>query len=214
MTSDEIVEILETGKRIHKGFISSLDFNKNSVAKAVYILQGGAITTVYNALKFNLSGHIVAREQQGRMISEIEDIIDFFATQDDNSRHIKSWYAGITLNITDIKRGMHKYMDEATASTYINLMKDLLHEKSKYLHPSLDAVRFNMRKSSHEFDYECVSVYGNPNYVMTPNKFATMFIAPGILYSLLIPAKILTPTEEDFTILSNYADEIEKLPKK
>lgn len=213
ITFNRISEILEDAKQVHSGLRNQVDFNLEDKKHAMYLLQGGILTAITTALRFNNEGLLAPRAQQKRMIDEIIDLITFFDEVNENSRQLRAWFSGKVVERTTGNKGNLTAQERATR---VNLTPaqvrylDELRKKSnlimsQYMHPTIEVVRANVFRKTHLFDY-------NHRYTSSlaifAKDFGNLYVVPG-LHALLLPARVLTLSESDFHRLRNYDKEIQ-----
>ena len=213
MNFNRLTEILGVAKTIHSSLRGDVDFTNSNKKHAIYLLQGGVLTAVTSALKFNLEGYIVPVAQQKRMIDEAIDLIWFFDEIEENSRHLRAWFNGHIVervpgnrgNLTLEERSERNFLTTEQIRRMDNLGERLSRLVSRYMHPSIDAVRANSRRVSHTFDYnhEQTSSASFP-----AGSFGNLYVIPG-LHALLIPARTLPLLQNDFEQLRTFDREIQ-----
>ena len=147
------------------------------------------------------------------MISETTELIMFFDEIDENSRQIRAWFgghiiereAGNTGNLSTEDRAKLNGVPLDVVEHADELRKKLNNDLSKYMHPSITAMRANMRKKSKTIDYEHK---GSRSRSVNADFFGYVFIAPCV-QSVLIPSRTIHPTLEDFDRLREYITEVE-----
>lgn len=213
MTFNRISKILDDTKDVHSNLRGQVDFAQNSKRHAIYLLQGGILTAIFTALDFNDKGYLVPRAQQKRMIDEIIDLITFFDEGNENSRQLRAWFAGRIIEREPGNQGNLTAEDRATRTNLTmeqirlidNLRGQANHIMSQYLHPSMEAIRANVFRRTHIFDYKHERT---SSHAMSANDFGNLYVVPG-LHALLLPSIILPLSEVDFHRLRDYDREIQ-----
>jgi hypothetical protein len=210
MEFQRLNDILNRAKIVHTAERLRIDFSSENLRYAIYLLQGGALTCVTTAYKFNLSGYQVPTTQQKRMIDEIVDLIVFFEELGEGSRQLKAWFAGKAVErspdaISVKDRALKNLVSEDVIKEIQSKTNELNHIISvRGMHPSITAVRANSTKTTHIFRYDHEGV---PPYYK-PGDFGTMFVNPA-LYTLLLPLRLGLINQEVFDELSAYKKEID-----
>lgn len=145
---------------LHKINYNRVDFTQVNAAHAIYFLQGGAITTAINARKLVNEAGMLAREW--RFASEISATVEYFDELEPNSKDLNAWLnkgvlperKPIKSKKTDsTKRQEISGLSEEHFQLQDQIQKRLINELSRFAHPTLQSVRYNSKKFSHEFDY-------------------------------------------------------------
>lgn len=214
MTFNRISEILNDAKNVHSNLRRQIDFNQNTKRHAIYLLQGSVLTAVSTALEFNARGYLVPRAQQKRMIDETIDLIMFFDEGEENSRQLRAWFAGRVIeresgnqgNLTAEDRAIRANLTPEQIQSLDNLRERANHIMSQYMHPSIEAVRANVFRRTHIFDY--THEHTGSQHRMSANNFGNLYLVPG-LHALLLPTRTLPLEEIDFHRLRDYDREIQ-----
>jgi hypothetical protein len=214
LTYERIESILDMIVKLHKSFKKQVDFKVEDKKQAFYIIQGGAITFAYTALKFHKDGLIVPMMQLHRMLNECVELTAFFEEVDDKSRQLKAWYSGKIIERQPGNSGNLSYDERAKRNNMeVDLIKfmDAAHKKlndwsSQYSHPSMQALRTTMGKKSKDFDYQHKA---SKVEEVTLGVFVEFFIFP-LLFCMLIPARTLTYSEGIYNIYRGLIDDLQK----
>lgn len=209
ITYKNIERVLSYCKLTHIALKNQVNFGIEDKKHALYLLQGGAISVTSSALAFNYRGLMLPRAQQKRMLDEVMDLILFFIELTDNSRQLKAWFRGHVVEREPGNRGNMSAEDRAKIFFFTTdqikmldkLIKQMNNELSKFMHPTIQAVRANSSKSRHIFDYDHIRT---SNQCWEPQVFGELFIVPCI-NCLLIPSRELTPSQETFDLLRSYS---------
>lgn len=214
MTFNRISVILEDIKEVHTNLRLQIDFNLQNKRHAIYLLQGGILTAISTALELNARGYLVPRAQQKRMIDEIIDLIMFFDEGEENSRQLRAWFGGRIVervpenqgNLTVEDRAVRANLSPDQIRTLENMRQRANQIMSQYMHPSIEAIRANCFRRTHIFDYN--HEHTGLQHRISANDFAFLYLVPG-LHTLLLPARTLPLSEEDFHRLRSYDREIQ-----
>lgn len=214
MIFDRISEILEDMKAVHTNLRLQIDFNLQNKRHAIYLLQGGILTAISTALELNARGYQVPRAQQKRMIDEIIDLIMFFDEVEEDSRQLRAWFGGRIIertlgnqgNLTVEDRAIRANLSPAQIRTLDNMRQRANQIMSQYMHPSIEAIRANCFRRTHIFDYN--HDHTGSQHRISANEFGFLYLVPG-LHALLLPARTLPLSEEDFHKLRDYDREIQ-----
>lgn len=209
-------QILDYAASVHQSLIPRVNFEKNDKKHAIYLIQGGVLTTAFTALKFNLDNYYAQTSQQKRLIDEAIDLIWFLDedTNEEQSRQLKAWFNGKIVerepgnsgNLTMEDRAKINLLTKEQIQHIHSLQKQLNNITSKMVHPTITAMRANSSKSSHIFDYDNLLSKELP---FNSKDFGNMFVIPA-LYSLLIPVRHLLLPKKDFDQLRSFVSEIEE----
>jgi len=213
MNFDRLTEILGVAKTIHSSLRRDVDFTNSNKRHAIYLLQGGVLTAVASSLRFNLEGYIVPVAQQKRIIDEAIDLIWFFDEIEGNSRHLRAWFNGHIIervpgnrgNLTLEERAERNFLTTEQIRRMDTLREELSKLVSKYMHPSINAVRANCRRISHTFDYDHEQT---ASASLSAGSFGNLYVIPG-LHALLIPVRNLPLLQTDFEQLRAFDREIQ-----
>lgn len=208
-----ISEILKEMKIVHTDLRKQVDFTLQNKKHAIYLLQGGILTAISTALELNTKGYLVPRAQQKRMIDEIIDLIMFFDEGQENSRQLRAWFGGKIIertpgnqgNLTAEDRAIRGKLSTDQIQKLDNLRQSANQIMSQYMHPSIEAIRANVFKRTHVFDYEHRHT---SSHRISANDFANLYVVPG-LHALLIPVRTLPLSNSDFQRLRDYDREIQ-----
>lgn len=213
MNFDFLQQVLTDAKLIHRSMSKRIDFSKQDNVHGVYLIQGGILTAATSALKFNHDGYIVPVAQQKRLIDEALDLIWFFDELPDEARQVKAWFRGEVVerqlghsgNLSLEDRSKQSGLSVDELKMLQATMAKLNNQMSKYMHPTISAMRANASKSNNIFDYDhkytaVVSVKAN--------DFSELYIIPS-LNALLISRKTLAYlTKEQVAVLNGYRKRI------
>lgn len=213
MTFDKLSEILAYAIQVHLSLRKQVDFDLEDKKHAIYLLQGGALTALTSAMEFNLRGYMIPRAQQKRMIDEIVDLITFFDEINDDARQIKAWFKGQVVerepgnkgNLTIEERASRYYFSHDQVQFIDKLKKQINEVMSKFMHPTIDAVRANAYRRTNIFDYYHSNTKSKS---MSPEDFGNLYIVP-VIHAILIPIRILRLTETQFNQLRSCDKEIQ-----
>lgn len=213
MDYKRLEEMLDIAKKVHMSLIPRINFNLEDKKHAIYLLQGGILTAVSNAITFIQGGYHAPASQQKRLIDEAINLIWFFDENDSQTRQIKAWFNGHVVereegnkgNLTASQRAKLNFLPEEEIKTMDEMYAGLSNITSKSMHPTLSTMRANCSKSTHLFDYDNL-LPKKPNY--SPRDFGNFFVIPA-LYSLLIPIRSLLVSEFWFNTLRAFISEIE-----
>ena len=215
MTCEKLNEIITYAKSVHISLREQVDFTVQNKKHAIYLLQGGALTTVSTAMLFNIKGYLVPRAQQKRMIDEIRNLITFFDEIDENARQIKAWFKGHVIerepgntgNLTIAERSERYFFTPEIVEKIDTLNLQINNMMSKYMHPTIHAMRANVFRRSHLFDYDHLYT---ASHSMSAVDFGNLYVVPAI-HALLIPVKALMLTRDQFELLRVFDKEIQSL---
>jgi|GEM_PF-2588911 len=199
------LRIIDRLIELHKLNMGKVNFDIHDRKHAIYYLQGGAITCAINARKLNNEIGILGREW--RFISEISYVVEYFDELDDQSREISAWF---TKEAIIDRKPSKKVVDSSIRQQRTGLPEDhfklfddshkgLLHELSKFAHPSLPSVSANSTTLTHKFDYY-------QTYDEDPKQREALkgiFVSEAI-NCFIAPSKSLPLSKEEFSELLNY----------
>lgn len=214
MTETYLYNVLLRSLEIHSQQSKMIDFSVNDKKHAIYLLQGGAMTSVASAYKFFRTGMYVPCAQQKRMLDEILNLIMFFDENEENDRQLRAWFDGRVIerqpgnagNLSIEERAKRYYILPEQVKTLDELMERMNAEMSKYMHPTINAIRSNMSKSKHLFDYHHTYTYRQPS--MSPYDFGVLYMVPAI-NTLLVPIRNLLLPQNYFDELYGYSKTIQ-----
>jgi hypothetical protein len=197
--------VIERLIELHKINFNNVDFSSHNRAQAIYYLQGGAITSAINVSKLDAQVGIIGREW--RFISEISYLVEYFDELDDASREIKAWFTKDAVierkpskkKVDSTERQKKSGLPLEHFEEYDGTHGKLLHELSRFAHPTFMSVRYNSRRLSHDFDYY-------QTYQEDPDQLLALkgiFVSEAIA-CFLSPVNSIPLTEEHFDELLNY----------
>lgn len=194
-----IIKIISYLKDVHYFLHEKVDFSKQDKTHAIYLIQGGIITSLCSAFIFNQRGMVVSTMQLKRLIGEALDLLLFFDEIQDNSRQMKTWFEGEVVerkpgnsgNLTIEQRAVDSGLDVKGIKTLDNLRKKLNDALSKYCHPTINTMRANVYKRDNTFDYDHLNTI---KAQINSKDFSDFFVVPAI-NALLI-------TKNNFSLLS------------
>ena len=205
---EEILAIIDDIKKIHSELKDSIDFNVEDNKHAIYILQGGSITALNYSYKFNLSGCILPLLQQYRMIIEIVDLILFFDEISKDARQIKAFFKnktvgrkpGNTGNLSYEERAKNDLLAISEVKHMDGVRKELVNLSSKFMHPTLDAIRSNLSQKTYLFDYDNL-LAKKPYFDI--RSFSNLFLIP-VLHGLLLPINNFVLLKDNYEKLNKF----------
>jgi hypothetical protein len=108
--------------------------------------------------------------QTVRFLFESRALADFLSKMSDSDRRLKAWFEGSIVTVEFGKGRAPKLellgprpQDRAALLGWMGTaQKTLYAEYSKSQHPTIDAVRFNSDGVTHEFNYDCSELAGQP----------------------------------------------------
>ena len=207
----KISEIINDIINCHKDLRKVIDTSTEDRKHAIYLLQGGSLNSLIFAYDFNKQGYTLPLMQQYRMILETVELIIYFDELKDNSRQIKAFFRGKTIerhsgssgNPTIEERIKLSGLTEEQLCRNDELCKKLVNIVSNYMHPTIESIRGgNLHKSSYIFDYEREYV---PKPYFPSMLFNNLFLRP-VIQGFLIPIRTLPLNESCFSILSDFLD--------
>ena len=214
LDNKEISEIISVMTNCHLEIRKLINKDIEDKKHAIYLLQGGSLSSLIYAYDFNNQGYIAPLMQQYRMMLETAELIIYFDELKDNSRQIKTFFKGKTVkrkpgnsgNPTIEERIKLSGLTEEQLNREDELCEKLFNISSNYLHPTIESIRGdkgdNLLKNSYTFDYERSNI---PKPYMSPALFNNLFLRP-VIRGFLIPIKTLPLNKSYYLILFNFLD--------
>lgn len=156
---DIIEQIISRLIEIHTASKQRIDFEIDDRKKAIWYVQGCAISTSESIFSMYLGGYAVAASHQWRFVNELRDLVALFDRIQDDDRRVKAWYRGEVIErkrnepINDV---VNRLLGDEFYSKEIEARKALMDSLSTFVHPTVKVVRYNVYKkpNTEEFDYD------------------------------------------------------------
>ncbi len=212
---DELERILNAATKIHQGFRDRVDLSIKNRAHAIYILQGSALTNALALLESARQGYQNQVLATTRLVLESTELMDFFASIDDNDRRLKAWFGGAIVtpprpskspkfadHIESLKQ-VFPSADEPQLRRIQELQRMRWQVLSQSTHPTLGAARYNMTKEG-VFSYKCWMLRG----AAMENYTVEAFIVRPVIHTLGMYINIIRLTPAEFDKITDLLDQL------
>ena len=141
---EEIPPMLERLSEIHKALTSQVDFASENRGRAIWYLQGAAISTAYALWSMYKTGLAVPASHEWRYVNEIRDLVTLFEHMEDGDRRIRAWYRGEVVErrrrepLPEMPGLPEEFYETETANR-----REHLDTLSKFVHPTIKVARYN-----------------------------------------------------------------------
>jgi hypothetical protein len=204
MKWNEIKSLIAYSQEVHSNLRRKIDPNSNDRKHAIWLLQGYIISSVTLAFELNQRGAALSTGQQPRVLEEAVDLISLFEELPEHSRQLKAWFnehvVSRQANSVSIERRKELYgLAEETIRQSDHIQNTINQFWARFMHPTIRLSRTNLDKTSYSFDY---THSGTPPS-LSSDEFSRFF-AFKLIYALMLPARLLTPSQEEYQILEQF----------
>jgi len=218
---DFLETVVEKAAQIHRQIRSTIDFSRRDKSHAFYLIQGSCVTNAFISIELARWGYQNLVFQLARFIRESIALMEHFETLPENDRILNAWFEGKIIRIPMAPERPSKKPDPKTEERLKRKAKlsghsieterrmeetfrILWRELSKSHHVTPSAVKYNVYKHTHEFDYLCKGLQyrGYENFALGE------FIIIPTLQSVILFPKITAVSPENRKLLRKLIDDV------
>lgn len=217
-------KVLEKAAEVHRQIRHSIDFLRRDKAHAFYLVQGSCITNAFVSIELARWGYQNLVFQLTRFVRESMALMEYFETLPENSPILREWFEGKIISAPMAPKYPPKKPDPKieerlkrkaelsgqsleTVRRTEEVTRILYDEFSKSQHVTLSAVRYNVYRNTHEFDYLCKSLQYRGYENFTLGEF---IVIPTLQCIILFPE--ITPVfPENRKLLRKLIDDVHNM---
>jgi len=218
---DSLETVLKKAAGVHRQVKLTIDFSKKDKPHAFYLIQGGCITNAFISIELARRGYQNLVFQLTRFIRESMALMEYFETLPENSPILRDWFEDKIISAPMAPKYPPKKPDPKieerlkrkaelsgqsleTVRRVEQVTRMLYDEFSKSQHVTLKAVKYNVYRDTHEFDYlsKALQYRGYENFTL-----GEFIVIPTIQCLILFPE--VTPVSlESRKLLRKLIDDV------